>query len=85
MYQSAAVESSRVATTPSSSDTPPGVQDAAVPEITGATTFESLNDLQKKAPKVFNAMMQGIAINIIGEMQDHQTRLKKLWRESRDN
>lgn len=54
-------------------------------EMSVSTKFKDMNELKAKAPKVFNAMMQGIAINIIGEMQDHQTRLKKLWRESHYN
>lgn len=45
------------------------------------TKIHSLAELKKKSPKVYNKMMEGIAMNICGEMREHQDRLKKLMRE----
>ena len=49
--------------------------------LTSASTISSLADLKKKSPKVYNMMMQGIAMNICNEMEHHQERLKKMMRE----
>ncbi|CCB85665.1 MULTISPECIES: hypothetical protein [Parachlamydia] len=49
---------------------------------TSTTSINSLADLKKKAPKVYNAMMQGIAMNICNEMKAHQDRLKKMMRDA---
>ena len=49
--------------------------------VTGNTKFNSMEDLRKKSPKLYNMMMQGIAWNIIKEMDHHQERLKKMWKE----
>lgn len=54
-------------------------------EITGSTTIKSMADLKKKAPKVYQMMMEGIAMNICNEMQHSQERLKKMMREAREN
>lgn len=54
---------------------------ATAEEITGATRINSMADLKRKAPKLYNSMMQGIAMNICNEMQRHQSRLKSLWKE----
>lgn len=43
--------------------------------------ISSLADLKKKAPKVYNMMMQSIGMGICREMEHHQARLKKLMRE----
>lgn len=53
--------------------------------VTANTTVSSVADLKKKAPEVYNAMLQGIAIHICQEMQHHQSRLKQLMREGRQN
>lgn len=58
-----------------------GTGAAADAEVTSATTISSLADLEKKAPKVYKAMLQGIAMNICNQMQHNQERLKKLMRE----
>lgn len=55
------------------------------PKATGNTKFSSLEDLRKKAPKVFYQMMLGIATTIIKDMNDHQERLKRMRQEARDN
>lgn len=53
-------------------------------EVTSKTMIGSIEDLKKKAPEVYKKMMEGIAMNIVGEMRHHQERLKKLMRESTD-
>lgn len=54
-------------------------------KVTSATTVSSLADLKKKAPKVYNAMLQGIGMNICSEMQHHQERLKKMMQKARED
>lgn len=49
------------------------------------SSLRSLGDLKKKAPEVYNAMMQSLAWGICGEMQKHQKRLKELIREGQKN
>lgn len=76
-----------VTSTPSSKDaiTAGAVAQSNAPaHYTAATTVHSMNDLRKKAPKLYKAMILGIAMNICQEMQHHQDRLKKLMRESRE-
>lgn len=53
-------------------------------EITGNTKIDSLADLKKKAPKLYNKMLEGIGMQICGEMREHQDRLKRLMREASD-
>jgi len=53
-------------------------------EISAATRISSLAELKEKAPKVYQKMMEGIAMNIVGDMREHQERLKKMMREGRD-
>lgn len=54
-------------------------------ETKGNVKFSSLEDLRKKAPKVYNQLMLSIATTIIRGMNDHQERLKKMRQEARDN
>lgn len=54
-------------------------------ETSGSTRFNSMADLKEKAPKVYNAMMQGIAQNICRDMEQAQARLKKIMEEGRRN
>ncbi|HRD54982.1 MAG TPA: hypothetical protein PLC42_01150 [Parachlamydiaceae bacterium] len=54
-------------------------------EATGSTKFSSLDDLKRKAPKVYHQMMVGVATSIIADMRDHQERLKKLREQGRQN
>lgn len=51
-------------------------------KLTADTKFTSMGEFQKKQPKLFNMMMQGIATNIVNEMRDHQERLKELMRKA---
>lgn len=39
---------------------------------------KNLGDLKEQAPEVYNAMMMGIAQDIIKDMQDHQERIKEI-------
>lgn len=55
---------------------------AAKGNFTAATKIASVNDLREKAPKVWNAMCQGIAQNICIESQHYTDRLKKMMREA---
>lgn len=55
---------------------------ASVHEAGSNTTINSLADLKKKAPGLYKAMMEGIALNVCNDMEHHQDRLKKLMRES---
>lgn len=46
-----------------------------------STTVSSMADLKTQAPQVYNAMMQGIGMNICNDMQHHQDQLKQLMDE----
>jgi len=77
----AATPSTKV-TAPSSAN--PSTAEAIASTHGGATTstkIGSLKDLMKKAPELYNKMMQGIATNICNEMKHHQDRLKSLMRK----
>jgi hypothetical protein len=50
----------------------------AAPGYDSSTTISSLEDLKKKAPKVWKAMLEGIAIQITNDMQRSQERIKEL-------
>lgn len=50
---------------------------------TNSTTVNSMEDLKQKAPKVFDAMQEGVAIKICNSMRDHQDRMKKINAEAR--
>lgn len=52
-------------------------------EYTNATLISNMADVKEKAPKVYKAMMQGIAQSIIGKMRAANERLKKIQREGR--
>jgi len=51
-------------------------------EFNASTTVGSLQELQSKAPTVYKAMMEGIAMNIVNEMKDHQDRIKEMNRQA---
>lgn len=57
----------------------------ATGQFSAATPVANMADLKEKAPEVYKAMMEGIAMNIVNEMKDHQTRLKELQREAQRN
>lgn len=70
------------ATTAAKTGTDSHASSAAATGFTTSTKIDSLSALRTKAPKVYNAMMQGIAMNICNDMKHHQDRLKKLVREA---
>lgn len=73
-----------VASAPSASDPTTAAAVASThggKEANSSTKIDSLADLRKKSPKVYNMMMVGIATNICREMEHHQDKLKQLMRE----
>lgn len=42
--------------------------------------ISSVADLRKKAPEVYQKMMEGLAMSIVRRMRRNQERLKKMWR-----
>ena len=78
-------QNSPIANAPTSTDPTTATNQASAQKTTdgGAGSFDSsstvssLNDLKEKAPKVYKAMVMGIAQNICNEMQHSQERLKK--------
>jgi hypothetical protein len=46
-----------------------------------STTISSLQDLQNKSPQVYNAMMQGISMNICNDMKKRNDELIALEKE----
>lgn len=69
-----------VAATTASTGT--GSSTSSPASYSSSTHVNSLSELRTKAPKVYNAMMQGIAMDICNDMKHHQDRLKKLVREA---
>lgn len=59
----------------------PNPADGVGSDVSNVTQINSLADLREKAPKVYNAMMQGIAMNVTNDMKHHQEELKKLQKE----
>lgn len=51
--------------------------------LTTSTKISSMEDLKKKAPKLYNKMMEGIAMAICNDMKAHQDRLKKMMDDAR--
>lgn len=49
------------------------------PGFTAATKINSLDDLRKKAPKVWKAMIQGVAWSICQSMHDAETRRHQIY------
>ena len=64
-------------------------QSSAAPTGSPSSTFNasdtvgSLQELQAKAPEIYNAMMEGIAMTIVNDMNDQQARLKALMEQER--
>ncbi|MCB1111443.1 MAG: hypothetical protein H7A37_01475 [Chlamydiales bacterium] len=54
-------------------------------EVSSATTVSSMEDLKKKAPEVYQKMLEGIAMNMITQMKRRQDHLKEIMREARRN
>jgi len=55
---------------------------ASAGTFNASTPIAGMDDLKKKAPQLYRAMLEGIAWKIIGEMRHHAERLKKIYRES---
>lgn len=82
--KSATTASAEVAGDPSKAGaTPAKGKDGGDGEVTSMTGVRNMEDLKKKAPEVYNMMMQGIASHIVNEMRKAQERLKKMNREAR--
>lgn len=63
----------------------PAAPAAAAPSSTSnsmSDSVSSLNELQQKAPGVYTAMMQGIAMNICNDWQQQQQELKNMQQQS---
>lgn len=56
---------------------------AAVQAEEASGTYSSLSDLQQQAPEVYQAMMQGIAMNICNDMEQEQAHLQQIQEEFR--
>ncbi len=65
--------------------TPSAGGSSSSPGYTTATTVTSMADLQQKAPQVYRAMLEGIAIEMINQMQAANERLKKIEEEARQD
>lgn len=50
-------------------------------EPTTNTKIGSMEDLKKKAPKLYQKMLEGIAMAICNDMKEHQDRVKELQRK----
>lgn len=53
-------------------------------QVTGSTKIASLEDLKKKAPKVWKQMMLGIAMNVCHQSEKGQARIKEAMRKARE-
>lgn len=53
------------------------------PVVSSKTKINSLADLKKKAPKVYNQMMLSIQEMVRRDLQRHQQNLKKALRDTR--
>lgn len=62
---------------------PPQQAVDAAQNVTMATTVSSINDLKKQAPKIYDAMLLGIATSIVTKIKHNQDRLKEMMRDWR--
>lgn len=53
--------------------------------VNSATTIRNMDELRTKAPKVYKAMQQGIAMQIISDSQHSNDRLIKMMKENRNS
>lgn len=54
---------------------------ASSAQMASASSFNTMEDLRKKDPKLYNAMMQGAAMTIINESKHNADRFKERWQE----
>jgi len=84
--QSQSVQSSTQATTATAASetakTGPAAATSSGAGYSSSTHIDSLSALKEKAPKVYEAMMVGIATNICNKMKASANRLKKMIREA---
>lgn len=50
-------------------------------EVSASTTVKNMEDLKQKAPEVYNAMLQGIAMSMINQSKRAADRLKEIIRQ----
>lgn len=58
---------------------------APITDVNSSTKINSLSELRERAPKIWNAMMMGIAQRICSESKHHSDHLKQIMRESRNS
>ncbi len=51
-------------------------------DLSATTQISSMSALRTESPKMFKAMMDGLAQSICKQMKEGQERIKKLWRQS---
>lgn len=87
MSNVAAIESEKLATLSEADATTAGniamSNTDGTGEPTTSTKVGSLADLRNKAPKVYRAMIFGIAMNICNDSKHHQDRIIEMLREER--
>ena len=76
------VSQAPAAQVPTAAQVPANATAAAAAGDQNLVKINSMGDLKEKAPDVYKAMMQGIAMHIINEMKDANERLKKIIKES---
>lgn len=55
------------------------------PVVTSATRFNSLDQLRKADPKLYNQLMLSIGQNIIIQLRRGDERLQEEWKKMREN
>jgi len=48
-----------------------------------STHIAGMNDLKEKAPQLHRAMLEGIAMRVIGDMRRHAKNMKKIYRQGK--
>lgn len=71
------------ASAPANQAPPAGTQGQG--QLRGDTQLKDMAELQKKSPKLYNLMMEGIAMNIVKDMREHQEKLKELMRKAEED
>jgi len=72
-------------TSPTSPTSTPTAAAAAVAGGGGSANFSSMADFKAKAPVVYKAMMQSIAMNICNDSQDWSNLIVEAMQEGADN
>jgi hypothetical protein len=50
-------------------------------KVSLSTKFSSMGELRKREPKLYKFMMQGIAMNMISQMQRQESQLERIMKE----